>query len=256
MKKYYSRRRYNQGGQIKSFRDLVITIIQIAIGTIGLILLIYLIPIYLYIITHPIFLIPVVFVIVLISGIVFWYIQKRKAIRYQAVQKFAEIMKLDWREFEEFVAEILKQKGFHTILGAGIKDGGIDVTATLGDKKFFIQCKHYGSDNISVEKIRELNGVMNGETIPVGGIFVTTTGFTPDAISEANRFGIDLWDKNYLKRFLEESNMDIKKQKDDYGICESCGGKLVLRTAHAGANNGGNFLGCEMFPKCRFTKNI
>ncbi len=73
-------------------------------------LLIYLIPIYLYIITHPIFLIPVVFVIVLISGIVFWYIQKRKAIRYQAVQKFAEIMKLDWREFEEFVAEILKQK--------------------------------------------------------------------------------------------------------------------------------------------------
>ena len=36
------------------------------------------------------------------------------------------------------------------------------MTATLGDKKFFVQCKQYNieSGNISVEKIRELNGVM------------------------------------------------------------------------------------------------
>lgn len=256
MKKYYSRRKYHQGNQIRTFHDLVVAIIQLAVGALWLIMLIYIIPVYLYIIAHPIFLIPVVFFIVLISGIIFWYIQKKKAIRYQAVQKFAEIMKLDWRGFEEFVAEILRQKWFHTILWAWIKDGGIDVTATLGDKKFFIQCKHYWTDNISVEKIRELNGIMNGEVIPVGWIFVTTTGFTPDAISEANKFGIDLWDRNYLKRFLEESKIDIKKQKDDYWICESCGWKLVLRTAHTGSHIWKQFLWCEHFPDCHFTKNI
>lgn len=124
----------------------------------------------------------------------------------RAINQFQEIMNLDWREFEEFVADMLKQKGFHTLLGVGIKDGGIDVTATLGDKKFFVQCKHYRDDTIGVEKIRELNGVMNGQAIPVWGIFVTTTWFTPDAVSEAHKYGIELWDKNYIIEFLRQNH--------------------------------------------------
>jgi hypothetical protein len=33
MKKYYPRRRYHQGNQIKTFRDLFVAIVQLALGT-------------------------------------------------------------------------------------------------------------------------------------------------------------------------------------------------------------------------------
>jgi HJR/Mrr/RecB family endonuclease len=76
----------------------------------------YIIPAYIFVVENPIFLIPACMGIALIIGAVYWYIRKKKQERYMAIQKFSEIMKLDWREFEEFVAEVLKQKGFHTIL--------------------------------------------------------------------------------------------------------------------------------------------
>ena len=265
--------KYHRNKGITSLPDLLATLVQIGLVLVGLFILPYILPLYyfivnnyialveryyfptyIYVIEHPIFLIPVGIVMLGIAWGLHYCKEQRKKIRLRAMTRLSEVMKLDWREFEEFVAEILKQKGFHTILWVWIKDGGIDVTASFEEKKFFVQCKHYGTDNITVEKIRELNGVMNGQIIPVGWIFVTTTWFTVDAISEANKYGIELWDKNYLKNFLEISNIDIKKQEDNGWVCEKCWGKLVLRTAHTGINIGWHFLWCENFPECHFTK--
>lgn len=39
-------------------------------------------------------------------------------------------------------------------------------------------------------------------------------------------------------------------------ICPVCGGELVLRTAHRGANTGKQFYGCSSFPRCRYILNI
>ena len=39
-------------------------------------------------------------------------------------------------------------------------------------------------------------------------------------------------------------------------ICPRCGAGLVERTAKKGPNSGSEFLGCERYPKCRFTKDI
>ena len=38
-------------------------------------------------------------------------------------------------------------------------------------------------------------------------------------------------------------------------VCPRCGSNLVERMAKKGANAGSKFLGCESYPKCRFTKN-
>ena len=37
--------------------------------------------------------------------------------------------------------------------------------------------------------------------------------------------------------------------------CPRCGSKLKLRTAKKGRNQGGQFWGCEKFPRCRYTQN-
>lgn len=39
-------------------------------------------------------------------------------------------------------------------------------------------------------------------------------------------------------------------------ICPKCGGKMVLRTAKKGANQGRQFYGCSNYPKCRYIRNI
>lgn len=49
-------------------------------------------------------------------------------------------------------------------------------------------------------------------------------------------------------------------QKDTESLnqqrCPQCGGKLVMRTAHKGANIGKRFWGCSNYPKCTYIKNI
>ncbi len=39
-------------------------------------------------------------------------------------------------------------------------------------------------------------------------------------------------------------------------ICPTCGSNLVERTVKRGSKAGSKFLGCESYPKCRFTKSI
>ena len=206
MSKYHSRRYYSWNHGSMSFRDILTNLVQVFSWIMAIFLLAYIMPVYIYIVEHPIYLIPVGVGILVFVGVVYYYKEQRKKIRMRAMDHLFEVMKLDWREFEEFVADILKQKWYHTLLWVGVKDGGVDVTAILWDKKFFVQCKHYQADSIGVEKIRELNGVMKGEIIPVGWIFVTTTRFTVDAISEAHKYGIELWDRNYLIEYFKERN--------------------------------------------------
>ena len=38
--------------------------------------------------------------------------------------------------------------------------------------------------------------------------------------------------------------------------CPRCGGNLIEKTAKKGPSEGAKFLGCDNYPKCRFTKNI
>ena len=39
-------------------------------------------------------------------------------------------------------------------------------------------------------------------------------------------------------------------------VCPRCGSKLVTRTVKRGRNEGSQFLGCEAYPKCRFTRDL
>ncbi len=256
MGKYYRRRYYSQDNSIKSFLDVDLAFLRLWALLVLLFLLQYIIPVYIYIIEHPIFLIPVGILILGIAWGVFYYKELKKKIRMRAMTRFSEVMKLDWREFEEFVADILKQKWFHTLLWVWVKDGGVDVTATLDHKKFFIQCKHYSDENIWVEKIRELHGVITGELISAGWIFVTTTWFTPDAVSEAHKYGIELWDKNYLIEYLKSAPNSSTSGPESMNLCQLCWGKMLLRTAHTWPQVWKQFLWCENFPKCHFTSNI
>jgi hypothetical protein len=47
----------------------------------------------------------------------------------------------------------------------------------------------------------------------------------------------------------------LRERHSSTTVCPKCGSNLAERTARNGPNAGSKFLGCENYPKCRFTKN-
>ena len=114
-------------------------------------------------------------------------------------------------EFQDLVAALLRGMGYHTpFIAPKGRDGGVDIEAysdPLGTKapRIIVQVKQQ-KDKVSVQKLRELAGLLRREGDI--GLFVSTGGFTTDAVSEAKtssrhievmdmkRF-IDLWKTHY-----------------------------------------------------------
>ena len=67
---------------------------------------------------------------------------------------------------------------------------------------------------------------------------------------------------NKLENHISESTLttkdhikSLRKRHSSSTVCPKCGSNLVERTAKKGPKAGSKFLGCENYPRCRFTKN-
>ena|SRR5579871_773408 len=127
----------------------------------------------------------------------------------------ADLHLLDPREFEEVIAEIWAGAGFSVKLTPRSKDGGKDIYAVtnegFGDLLYIIECKKYKSDNpVTVEIVRALYGVTEGEKVTMG-LIATTSYFTGPAREFQKRMapyrltlrdfkGVSEWLADYPKR--------------------------------------------------------
>lgn len=174
------------------------------------------------------------------------------------------IRRLDWKRFEELCAAYFETKGRRakvTSLGA---DGGIDVllyrdsdpNQVLG----VVQCKAWTQKPVGVRQIRELLGVMTDLGCPLG-VYVATSGYTPDAEAFAAGKHIKLLSAAQLLELIQKLSPEAQARlleqatEGDYSTpsCPSCGTKLVLRTANRGNRPGKQFWGCRNYPRCRYT---
>lgn len=48
----------------------------------------------------------------------------------------------------------------------------------------------------------------------------------------------------------------LRERHSSTTVCPKCGANLVERTTKNGPNAGSKFLGCDNYPRCRFTKNV
>ena len=65
-----------------------------------------------------------------------------------------------------------------------------------------------------------------------------------------------------LEQHISESTLttrdhvrSLRERHSSNTVCPKCGASLKLRTAKKGSNAGSKFLGCENYPRCRFTRN-
>ena len=124
-------------------------------------------------------------------------------------------------EFQDLVAALLRGMGYYTpFVAPKGKDGGVDVIAyrdPLGTQspRIQVQIKHREA-GATVQEVRQLMGLLQKEGDV--GMFVSTSGFSPDARAAArgshihvelvdlNRF-ITLWQEFYDKLKDEDKNL-------------------------------------------------
>jgi predicted transcriptional regulator len=109
------------------------------------------------------------------------------------------------------VTRLFQSKGYYArhnarLTGISGVEHQIDVyaeyRAPLHTSKIIIECKHYDQP---VNKDIVMNLINEVRDLGVDrGILVTTSYFTPDAVSTAKHYPMDLWDGNKLRELLNE----------------------------------------------------
>lgn len=136
------------------------------------------------------------FILTTYSDTLFW--KDKSAIEYRSL---SDLKRMHPFKFEDYVAKLYKNMGYSVKQTKRTGDGGKDIVATKNRQTYFVECKRY-SDPINVHKMRDFVGacVLGGKDVK--GIYVTTSSFTNDAKSAANRIGIQMIDGNKLMSMI------------------------------------------------------
>jgi restriction system protein len=116
-----------------------------------------------------------------------------------------ELRYMSHRDFEFYVADFLRlTRDLKTYVTQAAKDGGKDIIAFDEDEKIYVEVKHW-KGNVGRPAIQKLEGAMSADRVR-RGYFITSSGFTKDAIAYANKTNITLIDGNELIRQMFTMN--------------------------------------------------
>ena len=178
--------------------------------------------------------------------------------RYDRQTSIESIRALSWQDFERFVLEAFRRQGYEARTTGGGADGGVDLILKKNGRTTLVQCKQWRSSSVGVKPVRELAGVVASEGAHQG-IFVGSGTFTSQARDFALRANIRLLGGAELEGLIRPIKQTADAQdptlKEPSTNCPKCGDVLVTRTAKRGAHAGETFLGCNAFPRCRYTRN-
>jgi hypothetical protein len=167
--------------------------------------------------------------------------------RRHLIEWTSDLRLLDAQEFEFLVGEVLRREGW-TVRERGRQggpDGNIDLEIRRGKEQRIVQAKRWESWQVGVDDVRAFAGTLMREGKKGGdGIFVTLSGFTPQAREEAKKLSLELVDGSDLAARIEKvrqsvacPNPDCRQPmrfgKSPYGwwfycIAPGCGGKKDL----------------------------
>ena len=118
------------------------------------------------------------------------------------------VLQLDWNDMELLVAGVLRSMGYKTSMTQRGSDGGRDIIASpdglgLEPPRIIIEVKHR-KESISAPTLRSfIGGLRNSDR----GLYVSTGGFTKEAIYEADRatIPVKLLDLDQFVRLLVDN---------------------------------------------------
>jgi restriction system protein len=127
--------------------------------------------------------------------------QRRKKL-LDAQADLDSIRNLHWQEFEKLVAEAFNRIGYGVAEAPGeLAERGVDLVATAGEEKIFVQCKHWREAMVGVSSVGELFEAMSAAGASAGAV-VTSGTFSGEATAFATGKSIQLIDGPQLEKLV------------------------------------------------------
>ena len=203
---------------------------------------------------------PVFSGLFLLAALVSFLRGRKRQKMLQQNQSLEKIRGLSWRQFEQYVGEHFKDQGYFVVETPEGPDGGVDLVLRKDGEKTYVQCKHWKSSKVGVEKVRALLGSMTSGGAH-NGIFVITGYYTQAAKQFGNQHGIQMIDGTILEKMVDpktaaEPGPETSQSNPDSVLCPICEEPMVKRLARRGPNAGNEFWGCTKYPVCKGTRDI
>lgn len=186
-----------------------------------------------------------------------------RARRLGSIRSVDDLRKLEWKQFEQLVADAFRRQGFRVREVGGSGDGGIDlILFDSEDHEHLVQCKQYRVWDVGEPKVREFYGAMAARQTRCEGMVVTCGRFTEPARRFADGNPLRLIDGEELVRLIGDINpvapavstftvLPQRPSQPSPPVCPRCAIPMVHRTAKKGQLAGQPFWGCNNFPRCR-----
>jgi restriction system protein len=209
------------------------------------------------------FILPALFGFGSLASIIKSTKQKKRFEHIQSQPDQNSLFDMSWQQFEGLVNEFFRRRGYSVKqLGGNGPDGGVDLIASKGSDRYFVQCKQWKAYKVGVQTVRELYGVMSAQGA-AGGFVITAGEFTEEAKKFVDGLNIRLFDGTHLHKMIRESErgttikpVETLQTSNIDPECPKCGKPLVRRVAKKGRHAGSEFWGCSGYPVCRHTMSI
>lgn len=123
---------------------------------------------------------------------------------------------LSVKEFERFLKWLFNELGYEVHPGKYVVEMGVDLVVSKDGEKVAIQAKLYPKGrNISNQAITKAYQAMGGYGCKKS-IIITSGYFTAQAISDAAKLNLELWDQKTIAAKIEEAKMAIDLDLQEY----------------------------------------
>ncbi|WML46690.1 restriction endonuclease [Neobacillus sp. PS3-34] len=167
----------------------------------------------------------------------------------------SEIDAMDGIQFEHYLKELYKSKGYAAEVTSASGDYGGDLLLSKEGRKVVVQAKRYSKD-VGIKAVQEVVGAKAYYSADEAWV-VSNSYFTKAAKELAKKSNVVLVDRDELIESILGSNPGMKRESSSVTVsgnavtvCSKCGSPMVLKTGKRG-----KFLGCSNFPNCRFTQD-
>ena len=136
----------------------------------------------------------------------------------------AHLVRVSPSEFERVVGRSLEAQGYDVEHVGGRGDQGIDLVGKRGTEFVAVQCKRYGTSEVTPHQVREFLGAIVAARA-TRGVLVTTSMFTHAARIAANGQPIEFVDQKGLAAWLTQGPANGRIRR-----CSKCGSPAISLT--------------------------
>lgn len=143
----------------------------------------------------------IIYLLFLVSKIVYLYIKKIKKKRFYINSDIRKIDIMTGEEFEEYLKIHFQKQGYKVFLTPKTNDYGADLILLKNDEKIVVQTKRY-RNKVSNNAIQEVVGSI-GYYNANKSMVITNSFFTKNALELAKANNVELWDRNKLIKIFK-----------------------------------------------------